>query len=194
MDCEKTGKLIFELRKAKAMTQKELAESLHISDKAISKWERGAGCPDVSMLPVLADLFEVTIEDLLAGKIALNDAVGGNMKKMKFYVCPQCANFLTSSGEATLSCCGKRLEALEAKKADVEHFLQLEKVEDQQYVSSRHEMTKTHYISFVACVTGDKALLVKQYPEWNLSFRFHVFGHGKLYFFCSQHGLFYQMI
>ena len=88
----------------------------------------------------------------------------------------------------------KRLEALEAKKAEGEHSLQLEKVEDQLYVSASHEMTKAHYISFAACVTGDKVMLVKQYPEWNLSFRFNFFGHGKLYFFCSQHGLFYQMI
>ncbi len=194
MDCEKTGKLILALRKAKAMTQKELAESLHISDKAISKWERGSGCPDVSMLPALAKLLDVNIEDLLAGEITLNDMAGGNMKKLKFYVCPQCANFMTSSGEATLACCGKRLEALEAKKAEGAHFLNLEKVEDQLYVSAAHEMTKAHYMSFVACVTGDKVMVVKQYPEWSLSFRFHFFGHGKLYFFCSQHGLFYQMI
>lgn len=194
MNCEKTGKLIFELRKAKALTQKQLADMLHVSDKAVSKWERGLGCPDVSSLSKLAKALDVNLEEMLAGELATNEVVGGNMKKIKFYVCPQCANVLTATGEPTISCCGKRLDALVAEKAVDEHQLKLEPVEDQQYISAAHEMEKDHYISFVACVTGDKLLLAKQYPEWNLAFRFHRFGHGRLYFYCSRHGLFYQTI
>lgn len=54
MDCRKVGKLIFSLREEKNMTQKEVAEAMNISDKTISKWERGLGCPDVSLLSELS--------------------------------------------------------------------------------------------------------------------------------------------
>lgn len=194
MDCEKTGKLIYNLRKEKAMTQKQLADILNISDKAISKWERGLGCPDVSLLPELSQALGVNIEDILSGKIELNETVGGNMKKLKFYVCPQCNNLLTATGDATISCCGKKLEPLTAAKADENHILTVEPVEDELFISSSHEMKKEHYLSFAAYVTGDRVSLIKQYPEWNMQFRLPKQGHGKLYFYCSKHGLFYQLI
>jgi Predicted transcriptional regulators len=86
VDCEKIGKMICQLRKEKAMTQKHVADLLNISDKAISKWERGFGCPDVSLLPELSKIFGVNIEEILSGEIVLNETVGGNMKKLSFYV------------------------------------------------------------------------------------------------------------
>ncbi len=194
MDCEKTGKLIFNLRKEKAMTQKQLADVMNISDKAISKWERGLGCPDVSLLPELAQALGVNIEDILSGKIELNETVGGNMKKLKFFVCPQCNNLLTATGDANISCCGKKLEPLTAAKADENHMLTIEPMEDELFISSSHEMKKEHYLSFAAYVTGDRVSLIKQYPEWNMQFRLPKQGYGKLYFHCSKHGLFYQLI
>lgn len=194
MDCDKIGKLIYNLRKEKELTQKQLADAMNISDKTISKWERGLGCPDVSLLPELSQILGINIEDILSGKIKLNETIGGNMKKIKFYVCPQCNNLITATGDATISCCTKRLEALVPEKATANHLLTIEPVEDELYVSSPHEMRKDHYISFVAYVTGDKVLIVKQYPEWNMQFRFHKLGHGRLYFHCSNHGLFYQLI
>ncbi|QJW48426.1 helix-turn-helix domain-containing protein [bacterium BFN5] len=194
MDCNKIGKLIYQLRKEKDMTQKQLADLMNISDKTISKWERGLGCPDISLLPELSQILGVNIEEILIGEIEFNEMVGGNMKKLKFYVCPQCNNLMTATGDANISCCGKRLEALVAEKANENHLLNIEPIEDELYVSSAHEMRKEHYISFVAYVTGDKALIVKQYPEWNMQFRFHKLGHGKLYWYCSNHGLFYQLI
>ena len=57
MDARKTGALITARRKALGLTQKELAERLTVSDKAVSKWETGAGYPEVTMLPLLAALF-----------------------------------------------------------------------------------------------------------------------------------------
>lgn len=194
MDCEKIGRLIYSLRKEKNMTQKELADLMNISDKAISKWERGLGCPDITLLPELSQILDINIEEILSGKIALNEMVGGNMRKLAFYVCPQCNNMVTATGDAVISCCGRRLEALAAAKADEPHLLTVEPVEDELYIASSHAMEKTHYISFVAYVTGDRVHIVKQYPEWNLQFRVHKQGHGKLYFYCSQHGLFYQLL
>jgi DNA-binding XRE family transcriptional regulator/desulfoferrodoxin (superoxide reductase-like protein) len=194
MDKEKIGQLILKLRKEKNMTQKQIADAMNISDKAISKWERGKGCPDISLLPELAQILEVSVDGILSGQTDLNELVGGNMNKVKFYVCPKCNNLMTSTGDATILCCSKKLEALEVKKADNEHMLEIEPVEDELYVTSKHEMKKEHYISFIAYVRGDRALIVKQYPEWNLEFRLRKQGHGKLYFYCIKDGLFYQTI
>ena len=68
MEIEKTGKLIAEARREKGMTQKELAALLHVSDRAVSKWERGAGFPDVSLLEKLAEALDLTVTDLLRGE------------------------------------------------------------------------------------------------------------------------------
>lgn len=194
MDSKKIGSLIYQLRKDKSMTQKQIADKLNISDKAISKWERGQGLPDISLLGELSKVLDISVEQLLSGEITLNESVGGNMNKLKFYVCEQCGNLITSTGNPTISCCGKILDPAIAKKAEDSHKLKVEPVEDELYVTTEHEMRKDHYISFVAYVKGDRALIVKQYPEWDMQFRFHKLGHGKLYFYCTNHGLFYQII
>lgn len=67
MDANKTGMLIAAKRKEKEMTQKELAEKLHISNKAVSRWETGAGFPDVSLLEPLSQALGVTVTELLSG-------------------------------------------------------------------------------------------------------------------------------
>lgn len=68
MNNEKMAKFIYELRKSKNMTQKQLAEKLNITDKAVSKWERGLGYPDISILPSLAEILGVTANELLNGE------------------------------------------------------------------------------------------------------------------------------
>ncbi len=75
MDSLKTGGLIAEARKSKNMTQRQLAEALHVSDRAVSKWERGAGFPDVSLLEPLADTLGLSVTELLRGeRQEINDA------------------------------------------------------------------------------------------------------------------------
>ena len=68
MDCQKIGNFILEVRKEKNMTQKQLADKLHITDRAVSKWERGLGVPDVSLLADLSDVLGVSINEILAGE------------------------------------------------------------------------------------------------------------------------------
>ena len=68
MDKTRTGALIAAARKEKNMTQKELAAALHVSDRAVSKWERGAGFPDISLLEPLADTLGIGVLDLLRGE------------------------------------------------------------------------------------------------------------------------------
>ncbi|RHP55166.1 XRE family transcriptional regulator [Coprobacillus sp. AF31-1BH] len=68
MDSKKIGKLIAKRRKEKGMTQGELAERLSVSNKTISKWETGAGLPDISILVDLASVLDISVDDLLRGK------------------------------------------------------------------------------------------------------------------------------
>ncbi|MBE5882083.1 MAG: helix-turn-helix transcriptional regulator [Lachnospiraceae bacterium] len=68
MEKEKLGSFISELRKEHSMTQKELSERLGVTDKAVSKWERGLSFPDISLLEPLANTFEVSVLELLQGK------------------------------------------------------------------------------------------------------------------------------
>lgn len=67
MDAKKTGSFIAEKRKEKQMSQRELAEHLHITDKAISKWERGLSFPDITIFIPLSEVLEVSLYDLLTG-------------------------------------------------------------------------------------------------------------------------------
>ena len=192
MDQTKTGGLIRALRTQKGLTQKELAEAVGVGDKAVSKWERGLGCPDVSLLPELSRVLGVWLEALLSGQIDANDQERGNMKKLNFYVCPDCGNLITAATEAGVSCCGRTLLPLEPQKP--EEPLSVEKIDDSWFVSSSHPMTKDHYVSFVALLTGDTLFLRRLYPEWDLQTRIPAFGHGILLWYCTQHGLFRQII
>lgn len=116
------------------------------------------------------------------------------MKKMKFYICPDCGNVIIAMADTTISCCGKKLQAIQPKKAEGEEKLSVEVIENDYYISSEHEMVRDHYISFVALLTSDTMMLRKQYPEWGLQVRIPVFAHGRLLWYCSKHGLFYQEI
>lgn len=75
MNYERIGKFIQEKRKEKGLTQKELAKKLNLTDKAVSKWERGLGCPDVSILEILANELDVSVIEILKGRIIENEVI-----------------------------------------------------------------------------------------------------------------------
>ena len=189
MDCKKTGELIKALRQEKSMTQKQLADKMNISDKTVSKWERGLGCPDVSLLKELSSIFDVNIEKILSGELAPNQADGGNMKRICFYVCSECKNIITATSTAEISCCGRKLIPLKAKKADEKHKLKIEHVENDFYITFSHEMKKTHFIMFIALVIYDRVLLVRLYPEQGGEVRIPQMRGGRIYYYCNEHGL-----
>ena len=194
MDNGKIGQLIYRLRKEKHLTQLQLAEKMSISDKAVSKWERGLGCPELSLLPELSKIFDVDLEKLLSGELNENEILGGNMKKLIFYICPTCGNMITSMVDTNISCCGKKLKAIQAQKASEDEQLSVEIIENDFFITSNHSMTREHYIAFIALLTGDSVMVRKQYPEWDLQVRIPVFAHGKLIWYCTKHGLFYQEV
>lgn len=185
-----TGKIIKELRERKNMTQKQLADKMLISDKTISKWETDRGLPDIGLIENLAKCLDVSVAELLTGEYAVNSNRSANMRKAKFYVCPICGNVIQSTGEGTFSCCGITLPVLQVEEDDQRHEIQVELIDHEYYVHMNHAMSKEHYISFLAYATSDRMQFVKLYPEQNVECRFTKRGHGTIYAYCNQHGLY----
>ena len=189
-----TSAAIRRLREGKKLTQGALAEKIGVSCKAVSKWETGRGLPDISLLEPLAQALGVSVMELMSGETVSNRNVSCNMLRTKLYVCPVCGNVIHCAGEAVVSCCGITLPPLEAEEPDEMHPMTLERVEDEEFISIRHPMTKEHFISFVAYATADRFQLVKFYPEGNAETRLRLQGRGVLYFYCNRHGLFKRRI
>ncbi|MBQ8540510.1 MAG: helix-turn-helix domain-containing protein [Clostridia bacterium] len=194
MDLIKSGKLLCDLRKAKGMTQAEVAKRLGVVPKTVSKWETGHGFPDVATLSALANLLGVSEKTLLSGNLETNSGDAGNMKRIKFYVCPVCTSFMQGVGNCQLTCCGKQLQAIKASPADDEHAVKITEIEDDLYIEFNHEMTKEHYISFVSYVRFDRVLTVKLYPEQDGAVRIPKIYGDRIYFYCTKHGLFEHAI
>ena len=194
MDHYVTGAAIKRLREAKGMTQAELAEKIDVSPKTVSKWETAKGLPDISLVAPLAAALDVSVLELMSGNAVINRNVSANMLRSRLYVCPVCGNVIHTMGEAVISCCGVTLPPLDAEAMDDAHRVTIESVEDEQFVVVHHEMTKQHYISFLAYVTSDKFQLVKLYPEGNAECRFRFRGVGYLYWYCNRHGLMKQKV
>ena len=144
------------------------------------------------MLPALADVFQVSVESILAGELRGSERNGGNMKRIRFYSCPVCGNVMTATGEAEIACCGRRLEAMPMRPCDEAHTLRLEEMDGETYVSLAHEMSKAHHIRFIAQVGFDRVTLVRLYPEQDVETRLPRMGHGRLYIGCSRDGLYWQ--
>ena len=185
-----TGNTIKALRESRRLTQAELAARIGVSSKTVSKWETAKGLPDISLLQPLARELGVSVIELMNGQPISNRNISANMLRGKFYVCPICGNVLHALGNSLVGCCGITLPALEAEEADEDHTITVENVEDEQYVTIHHPMTKQHYISFVAFVTSDRIQMVKLYPEGNAETRLQLRGMGQLYYYCNRHGLF----
>ncbi len=190
MDRYVTGAVIRRLREKKKITQEELAGMIHVSGKAVSKWETGQGFPDISLLEPLAQALDISVIELLSGEDIRNTNRSFKMARGKFYVCPVCGNVIIATGETVVSCCGITLPPLEAEPADGEHAIRKEVAEDEYYVSVGHPMTKEHYISFLAAVSDFGVQLVKLYPEGNAEARFKIDRVKTLYAYCNRHGLF----
>ena len=185
-----TGSTIKQLREGRNLTQAELAARIGVSSKTISKWETAKGLPDISLLQPLAQALGISVIELMNGEQITNRNLSANMLRCKFYVCPICGNILHSTGSALISCCGVTLPPLEAEEPDEDHSITIENVEDEQFITIHHDMTKQHFISFAAFVTSDRIQLVKFYPEGNAQTRFQLRGMGYLYYYCNHHGLF----
>ena len=185
-----TGSIIKKLREDKKITQQQLADKLSVSDKTISKWETGKGYPDITLLEPIASELGISVIELMAGESVSNTNKSFNMMKVKFHVCPVCGNIICSSGSAVISCCGIVLPELEVENDVKNHEIIVEKIEDEYYVKISHEMTKQHYISFIAAIKDNGYDLIKLYPEGEAEARFKIARTQFLYYYCNHHGLF----
>ena len=185
-----TGAVIRKLRENKKMTQEELADTLFVSSKAVSKWETGQGFPDISLIEPLAKALDISVIELFSGEDIQNRNRSSNMLKSRFYVCPVCGNAVRSTGEALISCCGITLPPLEPEITEPDHDIRIETAEDEYYVTIDHPMRKDHYISFLAAVSDSRVQFAKLYPEGNAEARFKIDGVRKFYAYCNRHGLF----
>ena len=190
MDQVQTGLLLRALRKEKSLTQQQLADALGVQAKTVSKWECGRGCPDLATLPMLARLLDVSAVALLKGDLDTHPKETGIMKNTKFYRCPDCGSIVTTTGNASVTCCGRTLTALEVQKADDCHGASVEDMDGEWYVSFPHEMTKEHFITFAAVLGYDRVLVVRLYPEQSGEVRLPRLPGGKIFLCCSRDGLF----
>ena len=191
---QEIGDIIRKKREEKGLTQAQLAKTVGVTAKAVSKWETGAGLPDVSLFEPLSAALSLSVTELFSGDAVKNNNRAANMKKTTFYVCPVCGNIVHSVGEIAVSCCGVTLPPLAAEKADEAHRLSVTPVEDEWFVEGEHPMEKDHFLSFVALVQSERLTLVKWYPEGAAQARFPRRGHGILYAYCTKHGLFSQNV
>lgn len=185
-----TGAVIKRLREERNMTQLQLADCLAVSAKTVSKWETAKGYPDITLLEPLADALRVSVTELISGNTVTNSNVSANMLRSHFYVCPVCGNIIHSMGETVIQCHGLQLQPEEVEEKDENHKIFIEQVEDEYYVQIEHDMSKQHYISFIAAVSVDKIQMVKLYPQGNAEARFKMNGVKKIYFYCNWSGLF----
>lgn len=191
-----TGTIIKTHREAKKLTQAELAATLGVSDKAVSKWETGRSYPDITLIEPLAKALGLSAIELLSGENVINKNRSFNMNKIKIYVCPMCGNIITAAGEAVISCCGIVLPALEAEEASEKcpFPLKVEEVEDEYFVSIEHPMEKEHYISFMLSANDSRIELKKLYPEGSAEARFKIRDTKDIYYYCNKHGLYVKHI
>ena len=189
-----TSATIKQLREKRNLTQAELADLIGVSSKTISKWETAKGLPDISLLQPLAQALNISVIELMNGEHITNRNISANMLRCKFYVCPICGNVIHTMGNAVVSCCGITLPALEAEEPGDDHSIIVKNVEDEQFITVQHPMTKTHHISYLAFVTSDRIQMVKFYPEGNAETRLQLRGRGYLYYYCNQHGLFRKKV
>ncbi|NLD87935.1 MAG: helix-turn-helix domain-containing protein [Clostridiales bacterium] len=189
MNQEKFGAFLIQRRTQKGLTQEALGRKLSVTKEIISRWERGQGIPNISLFEPLSKALQVSVSELISGTIIENKNISSNLRRSKFYVCTLCGNVIHATGEAVISCCGISLSPLEAKEPDEEHKITLTPVEDEHFITIDYKMTKSHYISFIAFVSGDRLRLVKLYPEGNPETRISIRGGGSLYIYCNNHGL-----
>ena len=180
------AQLIRQRRKELALTQADLAERIHVSAKAVSKWERSAGMPDASIVPALSEALGVSADSLLNGRVNTNPPDGGNMKRIKFYQCPDCGNILTATGRAELSCCGRRLSPMAVKAADDAHRLTITDVETEKLLAWTHPMEKSHHLTFLAVVGYDCVHIVRLYAEGAQEHRVPRIPWAKYYCGCTE--------
>lgn len=163
MDTIKTGQIIKKRRIELGFTQKELSKLLFVEPKTISKWETGKGYPDLSNLPRLSEVLGLETSMLLKGELVKKERDSGNLRRMSFYLCPDCNNILWSTSSSSIFCCGNRLNPLKACNREL--GVKISIVDNSYFLEIESPMTKNDHILFISFERDDTLFLKRLYPE-----------------------------
>ena len=190
MDTRRTGGLIRSLREERGLTQLQLAQLVGVGDKAVSKWERGGGCPDVSLLPALAAELGCPVETLLAGSLSPDEAQGGTMKRTAFRICPACGNIITTTGTPSSPAAAGSSPRCPSNPPTRRTPCRWRTWRATGHLErSGHPMEKGHHLCLAAVVGYDRLAVEKLYPEQGGEARLPRLPGGVLYTCCTEHGL-----
>ncbi len=181
------GSAIRQKREKMGLTQAELAEKIGVTDKAVSKWETGNGIPDIHIAKLIAEVFDVSVTEILDGDYITNKNQSGNLNKVNFYVCPVCGNIAYSVGEMYASCHGIKLSPL---KRENDENMSISQSDGELLIKIDSEMSKENYVSFVALQFADEIHFKKLYPEMSAQARFPYRRRGTVYCYHNKLGLF----
>ena len=185
-----TGAMIRRLREEKGLTQEELAARLHVTGKAVSKWETGQGLPDITLLEPIAKALDISMIELFSGENVINRNRASNLLRSVLYVCPVCGNGILSLGQAVVSCCGITLPPQQPEELDGEHPIHVAFSDGEYYVTVEHPMEKEHFITCIAAVSDHAFQFVKTFPEGSAEARFRTERVKWIYAYCNRHGMF----
>lgn len=108
------------------------------------------------------DVLQANVKALLSGSLNEAKSASGNLRRVCFFVCPVCGNVIAVRDDG------------------------------EWYITSPHEMTRSHHIRFLSAVSSDTVCLRHLYPKWTLETRLPMLPHAKLIWYCTKHGLFEQ--
>lgn len=192
MDNKATGALIAQLRRRTGLTQAQLAMRLCVTAKAVSKWETGAGLPDISLLPALGELLGVEPGRLLGGELPQNAVSSGSMRNSVICYCPACGNLLVVAQRADVSCCGRRLPPLRPVRAEAGERLGVELIDGERVLTAGLPMEKDDYIPFTVWLSPDRVAVFRHFSEWEYRLRLPAYGHGRLIWYRTGPGKAYE--
>ena len=182
------NEIIYKVRKAKGLTQKELAQILHTTSKTISNWERKKNCVPAEMVSSIVKELKIDRNFFFTEYISSLS----NRTNIRFFHCPVCGNVSWSFSKACHKCCDKILYPMQSSPGNYDHYLYYQSSPDceQITVSTYHPMDDNHYIKFVAYVTDESVMPIV--PPKNAPFctTFPHLRGRQLYMLCSRHGLF----
>ena len=188
----KISEIVYRLRKAKGLTQAELATLLHTTAKTVSNWERNKNSIPAEMFWSLAKVLD--IDRSFFYEQYVNSTY--NQNDINFFYCNECRNVFWSFSKTSYTCCGNVLKPLIAVSETNEHYLYTVNNPHSNTFSvlTDHPQTEKHRIEFIAYVTEKDVHIAKFYENKPFSVTLTHSPGGKLYMYCSNHGLFHNEI
>lgn len=124
---------------------------------------------------------------MMDGEILENEKDSRNIRRLIFYTCSNCNNIISSTSQASIFCCSRKLEPL-VPKDNVEVEVDIKVIDIEYYISMKHSMTKDDYIMFTAYIKDDKYIINRMYPEQSPSINIPYIRGGEFYIYSTKYG------